>query len=252
MSATSDYLNLFERFLTFIDTHPRRAIVAIPLALVLAVTALSFWQAPALIEIYEERTNRDYKRRVLEEERERRLQLHAIEVDDLVRERLLQLRLRSSSSRAVIRALVFDVDQSEQLVAIVDVFESMDIRTEETGLRYRQLPLTAIRRTLNYMLASEVPRCIARNVEDYEDGELKEFMHAGNLKASVACPLRTLDGKPIGLLAVSIQTPIEDNELVLPMTRDAALELGAILTESASFQAIIKQNAQASRYRNIS
>ena len=139
---------------------------------------------------------------------------------------------------------MFDVNRSEQIVAIVDVFESMDIRTEETGLRNRQLPLSAIRRTLNYMLASDVPRCIARNVEEYEDDELRAFMHAGNLKASVACPLQTLDGKPIGLLVVSIQTPLEENKLVLPMTRDASLELGAILTESQSFQAMIGQSTE--------
>lgn len=241
MEATAPYLGVLDRFLALVDKHPRRAVIAVPIALGIAGIALAFWQAPALISLYEERTDREYERRILLEDREKRAEAHAIEVDELVRDRLLQLRLRSSSSRAVIRALVFDIDHSEQIIGIVDVFESMDIRTEETGIRHRQLPLTAIRRTLNYMLASDVPRCIARNVEDYEDEELKAFMHAGNLKASVACPLRTLGGRPIGLLAVSIQTPLEENELVLPMTRDAALELGGILSEAASFQAVIRR-----------
>lgn len=241
MTSTGQYLDMFERALTFIDNHPRRAVIAVPLVIVFAAFALAFWQAPALISLYETQTDREYERRILLEDREKRAEVHAIEVDELVRARLLQLRLRSSSSRAVIRALVFDIDQSEQIVGIVDVFESMDIRTEETGIRHRRLPLTAIRRTLNYMLGSDVPRCIARNVEHYEDEELKAFMIAGNLEASVACPLRALDGKPIGLLAVSIQTPLEENQLVLPMTRDAALELGGILSEAASFQAVVRR-----------
>ncbi len=241
MARSARYLDTIERTLAFIDNHPRRAVIAVPLVLVIGAFVLAFWQAPALISLYETRTDREYERRILREDRDRRAEVHAIEVDELVRARLLQLRLRSSSSRAVIRALVFDIDQSEQIVGIVDVFESMDIRTEETGIRHRQLPLTAIRRTLNYMLASDVPRCIARNVQDYDDEELKAFMLAGNLEASVACPLRALDGKPIGLLAVSIQTPLEENKLVLPMTRDAALELGGILSEAASFQAVVRR-----------
>jgi len=252
MTSATEQFTLFERFLALVDSHPRRAIIAIPLALIIATIAFAFWQAPALISIYEEQTDREYERIILEEERKRRLEVHAIEVDDLVRARLLKLRLRSSSSRAVIRALVFDIERPEQLIEIVDVFESMDMRTEETGIRHRQLPLTSIRRTLNYMLASEVPRCIARNVEDYEDEALKAFMHAGNLKASVACPLRTLDGKPTGLLVVSIQTSIEDNTVVLPMTRDAALELGAILSESASFQAVVRRNSDTTQLENNS
>ncbi len=241
MSDSAPYFNAFERLLALIDNHPRRAIIAIPTAMLVAVFALIIWQAPTLISLYESRTNREYERRILDEERERRLKSHAIEIDEWVRGRLLKLRLRSSSSRAVIRALVFDIDQSEQIVGIVDVFESMDIRTEQTGIRRRQLPLSEIRRTLDYMLASDVPRCIARNIEDYDDPGLIAFMNAGNLKASVACPLRTLDDRPIGLLAVSIRTPLEENPLVLPMTRDAALELGAILTDAASFKAVAQR-----------
>ncbi|MEM6266993.1 MAG: hypothetical protein AAF707_05660 [Pseudomonadota bacterium] len=239
MASTAPYVGLADRIVSLIDRHPHRAILAIPIVFMAALIALAFWQAPALISLYEARNDREYRQTILREERERSAQAHAIEVDELVRQRLLHLRLRSSSSRAVIRALVFDIDQSEQIVGIVDVFESMDLRTEETGLRTRPLPLSAIRRTLNYMLASDVPRCIARNVEDYEDPELKAFMLAGSLKASVACPLRTLDGRPIGLLAVSIRTRIEENSLVQPMTRDAALELGAVLTEAASFKAAV-------------
>lgn len=237
-------LTQIERLVALIDAHPRRAVIAIPVALLIATFALISWQAPTLIGIYEARTDREYERSILREERERRAKTHAIEVDELIRSRLLQLRLRSSSSRAVIRALVFDVDHSEQIIGIVDVFESMDLRTEETGIRQRALPLPAIRRTFNYMLASDVPRCIARNVEDYDDPELKDFMHAGHLEASVACPLRTLDGRPIGLLAVSIRTKLEENPLVLPMTRDASLELGAILTEAAAFKAVVKRKME--------
>ncbi|MEP3050234.1 MAG: hypothetical protein ABJP48_11710 [Erythrobacter sp.] len=244
MGSHANFLDQVGRIIELVDAHPRRAVIAVPAILAIALTALIFWQAPALIDIYEARTNRDYERRILREDRIRQVEEHAMEVDELVRGRLLQLRLRSSASRAVIRALVFDVDRTEQIVGIVDVFESMDIRTEETGIRDRSLPLPAFQRTLNYMLASDVPRCIARNVEDYEDPELKAFMHAGNLKASVACPLRSLDGKPIGLLAVSIRTPLSDNQLVVPMTRDAALELGAVLSESAAFEAVIMRKME--------
>ncbi len=244
MASAAPYLRLIDRIVSMIDKHPLRALLMLPVLTGAATIALAFWQAPTLIGAHEARKDREYRQTILREERERRAQAHAIEVDELVRRRLLALRIRSSSSRAVIRALVFDIDQSEQIVGIVDVFESMDIRTEKTGLRTRPLPLSAIRRSLNYMLASDVPRCIARNVEDHEDAELRDFMHAGHLKASVACPLRTLDGRPIGLLAVSIRTPIEENDLVQPMTRDAALELGAVLTEAASFKAVITQKQE--------
>ena len=245
MASTAPYVGLMDRIIRLIDKHPRRAVIALPALAAVAFMAFVFWQGPTLIDAHEARKDREFRQEILREERERRAQAHAIEVDELVRRRLLHLRLRSSSSRAVIRALVFDIDHSEQIIGIVDVFESMDIRTEETGIRTRPLPLSAIRRSLNYMLASDIPRCIARNVEDHEDPELKAFMYAGNLKASVACPLKTLDGRPIGLLAVSIRTPIEDNDLVEPMTRDAALELGAVLTEAASFKAVIKGKKEA-------
>ncbi|MEL7198979.1 MAG: hypothetical protein AAGL10_11755 [Pseudomonadota bacterium] len=245
MASVAPFFGLVDRVIGLIDKHPRRALLAMPVLTALAIISFAFWQGPALIGAHEARKDREYRQLILREERERRAQAHAIEVDELVRQRLLDLRLRSSSSRAVIRALVLDIDHSEQIIEIVDVFESMDIRTEETGLRTRPLPLSAIRRSLNYMLASDVPRCIARNVEDHEDEELRDFMHAGQLKASVACPLRTLDGRPIGLLAVSIRTPIEENDLVRPMTRDAALELGAILTEAASFKAAIARKRES-------
>ncbi|MEL7188614.1 MAG: hypothetical protein AAGK17_03600 [Pseudomonadota bacterium] len=244
MASTAPYFGLLDRIVRMIDRHPKRALLSLPILSGVAIIAFAFWQGPALIGAHEARKDREYREGIMREERERRAQAHAIEVDEMVRRRLLDLRLRSSSSRAVIRALVLDIDHSEQIIEIVDVFESMDIRTEETGLRTRPLPLSAIRRSLNYMLASDVPRCIARNVEEQEDPELKAFMHAGDLKASVACPLRTLDGRPIGLLSVSIRTPIEENDLVKPMTRDAALELGAILTEAASFKAAIMRKKE--------
>lgn len=244
MASTDPYFGLAERIVRMVDKRPMRALLTLPILTALATIAFAFWQGPAIIEAHEVRKSREYRETLLREERKRREQTHAIEVDELVRQRLLTLRLRSSSSRAVIRALVFDLDRSEQIVGIVDVFESMDLRTEETGLRTRPLPLTAIRQSLNYMLASDVPRCIARNVEDHEDDELRDFMHAGNLKASVACPLRSLDGRPIGLLAVSIRTPLEENDLVVPMTRDAAMELGAILTEAASFKSVLNRNSE--------
>lgn len=244
MSQAVQYLSIFERLIALIDRHPRRAVIAVPLVIFGALLVFAFWQAPQLIGVYETRIDREYERRILQEERERLARAQANEIDELIRARLLHLRLRSSASRAVIRALVFDIEQSEQVVGIVDVFETMDIRTEETGLRSRPLPLTAIRRTLDYMLASDVPRCIARNINEYEDTALKEFLLAGNLKASVACPLRGLDGRPIGLLAVSIRTPLEENSLVAPMTRDAALELGAILSESAAFNDVFKRKME--------
>lgn len=239
MASSAPYIGLAMRIVAMIDKHPRRSLLVIPILACASLIAFAFWHGPALIGAHEARKDREYRQTILREERERRAQAHAIEVDEMVRQRLLDLRLRSSSSRAVIRALVFDIDQSEQIVGIVDVFESMDIRTEETGLRTRPLPLSSIRRLLNYMLASDVPRCIARNVEEHEDPELIAFMHAGQLKASVTCPLRTLDGRPIGILAVSIRTSIEENDLVTPMTRDAALELGAVLSEAASFKSAI-------------
>ena len=244
MTQSETYLGLLDRSVALIDKHPRRAAIALPLLALFLTTVFAAWQAPALISLYETQTDREYSRKILDEERERLARAKAVKIDELIRARLLHLRLRSSSSRAVIRALVFDIDQSEQVVGIVDVFESMDIRTERTGLRGRALPLTALRHTLDYMLASDVPQCIARNVDDYDDEELKAFLLAGNLKASVACPLRNLDGRPIGLLAVSIRTPLEENELVYPMTRDAALELGAILTESSSFNAVVKRKME--------
>lgn len=241
MPETDTYLGLLDRSVALIDKHPRRAAIALPLLALFLVIMFAAWQAPSLISLYEAQTDREYSRQVVDEERERLARAKAVKVDELIRARLLHLRRRSSSSRAVIRALVFDIDQSEQVVGIIDVFESMDIRTERTGIRNRPLPLTALRHTLDYMLASDVPQCIARNVDDYEDEQLKAFLIAGNLRASVACPLRNLDGQPIGLLAVSIRTPLEENKLVYPMTRDAALELGAILTESSLFSAVMKK-----------
>ncbi len=231
----------YERFIKVVQAHPTAAIITAPILFSLLLLFVVWLSAPDILQLYERMNDRDYERQVVLEDDRRDAARISLAVDDAVRARLRRLRFQSRASRAVVRAFVFDMDQQEQLLGIEDVFESMDIPTEETGLRNVELPLAAIQQTMNFMLASDSPRCIARNAEDYADPRLRSFLQAGGLKASVACPLRDMGGDPVGLLAVSIRTRLEDNPQVIPLTRDASLELGPILPLAKEYQRAIME-----------
>lgn len=62
MANLTDTIAPFERLLTLIDRHPRRAIITIPVALVIAALVAAVWQAPNLIALYEAQTDREYER----------------------------------------------------------------------------------------------------------------------------------------------------------------------------------------------
>lgn len=169
-----------------------------------------------------------------------------LENDRFIRNRIEQLRNRLFAARSVVRAYVFDRNSQERVIGIVNVFESMDPMTENTGIRDRPLPLESINQTLNYMSADPGnPRCIAANTEDYDDPELRAFLSAGGLEASAACPILNRNRRVIGLLAVSVRSPLEENPELVPRTRDASLELRGYLERSSAMKIKIEQARKA-------
>lgn len=169
------------------------------------------------------------------------MQREGAEIDRFISGTVEALRYRLFAARSVVRVYVFERGRAEQLLGITDVFESMDPLTEATGLRDRPLPLASISQTIGYMNADPGnPRCIAANTEEYDDEELRQFLSAGGLAASAACPIRNRTGRVIGLLAVSTRSPLDENPELVPRTRDAALILGGYVERSPAVAAAIK------------
>lgn len=218
--TASGILGAFQRFIEAMGARPVRSAFGM-LFLGMAVIMALFWSKPELfLDRFDAWTSSDLSRQLAEQEIIRTGE----EIDKLLATRLLNMRLRTGSARGVVRAYVFARDDQSQIIAVTDVFESMDAKAERTGIRNAPLPLEAIQQTTAYMLANPAyPRCIARNRDEYEDQTLRDFLESAGLKASVACPIVSLEGRILGLIAVSVRTPLERNPDLQRQVRDEAL-----------------------------
>lgn len=235
-------LGAFTNFADWVGRHPWRSLVALPILGFIA-GVLILISAPDRVFGF---IDRYFDRSVAEQLRDAEIEREQERIDDLLRREVRSLRLRTDAARTVVRLLVFDRDNSEQIVGVVDVFESMDPAAESTGLRHRDLPVEAIDRTLSFMLADPSnPRCIARNADEFEDPELRSFLSVAGLKSSVACPIKRLDGEAIGLLAVSKRSPLERSPGLERAVRDTSLLFSGYLSRSPAALRAMERKRQA-------
>lgn len=179
--------------------------------------------------------------------REAEIQREGQEIDRFLRLMIYNLRERLYASRSVARAYVFMRNREEEVIGITDVFESMDVETQRTGIGQRELPLESIKQTIGYMGSDPGnPRCIAANIDDYDDPDLRAFLSAGGLAASAACPVVNRQGRVVGLVAVSVRSPLENNPELVDRTRDVALRIGGYVERSPQWNAEIERFQKAS------
>lgn len=164
------------------------------------------------------------------------------EVDRLLERSISNLCRETGASRCVVRAYVYERNSVGQIIAITDVFEIMDPQTERTGIRGATLPIDDVDSSIAYMLTDPSrPRCIARDREEYESEGLRAFMERAGLKASVACPITGMDGTPLGLLSVSVRTPLERNPELVQRTRDRSLVFSGYWLQSPKVKAALER-----------
>lgn len=169
-------------------------------------------------------------------------------VDLQIADKLLELRLREGAARAVARTFAFKLDSNEQIIGVVDVFESMDPLAERSGIRDRRLPLDAINNSVAFMLADRNnPRCDARNRDEHDDPDLRRFLAIAELESSVACPIVSLDGRPLGLVALSSRVPLERTPNKIARVRTLALQLGGYWLQSPKVRRAIAQLQEGNR-----
>ena len=162
-------------------------------------------------------------------------------IDEDIANIIFDARVRAGGARSVGRVFVYALDDNAQLIAVEDVFESMDPKTEITGVREAPLPIENIAGTIAYMLQDPGnPRCISRNSEEYDDEPLREWLMRYGLKSSVACPI-AVRGRLQGLLAISSRAPLERNPAMERVTRDAALKLTGYWSLSPKVQEVVNR-----------
>jgi len=230
-------LGAVNSFIAAMGERPKRS--AIGMAFLGAAMAMGmFWTNP---ELFLKRYDAWHERKLSQKLAADEVQRNGQRIDLLLARETRALRFATGSARGVARTLVFARDKQEEIIGVVDVFESMDRKTEATGLRDYPLPLSDIDVTLSYMLADRGNiRCIARNAEEYEEAGLVEFMARGKLKSSVACPIVTLEGEALGLVAVSSRLPLERAPEMERRVRDKALLFSGYWLQSPRVQAAIE------------
>jgi len=231
-------LGQFQRMASWAGEKPGRA----ALGLFITIIALVFLVPMLLFALMPERSF-DLIDGILDNAVSDRLEEEkGVQIDQLLERSIFNLCRETGASRCVARAYVYERNSVGQIIAVTDVFEQMDARTERTGVRNVPLPLDDIESSIAFMLTDPTsPRCIARDREEYESEGLRQFMERAGLKASVACPITGMDGTPLGLLAVSVRTPLERNPQLEPRTRDRALRFSGYWLQSPKVQSAIER-----------
>lgn len=221
-----------QKFIAFAGEYPKRSLLGVAILFTMIPIILALIMPERTFDLIDRILERNIKQSIIKQQELADAKI----VDRFIAQRLIALRLQSNASRAVARAFVFERDDSNRIIGIVDVFETMDAKTEMSGARERDLDLESVINSVNFMLSEIDPKCIARNTEDFDDNDLKVFLMSANLNSSVACPMRRIDGEPLGIIAVSSISRIEDNVGMITRTRDAALELSGYMSRSPATQ----------------
>lgn len=215
--------------------NPLSALIGVLLAGVVFAGAFTYANPSAATQVIDAITGQKVAAAMRKQAREEA----ATSVDDEIASIIFDARVRAGGARSVGRVLIYGLDDKSQLIAVEDVFESMDPLTEGTGIRKAPLPLDNISGTIAYMLQDPGnPRCIARNSDEYDDAPLREWLKRYGLKSSIACPI-VVKTRLQGLVAISSRLPLERNPDMARVTRDAALKLTGYWARSQKVQAAI-------------
>ena len=239
-------LGQVQRLFDWAGTHPKRAIIGTLIGLPILLMVLAFFLVIAMpdrVASFLDNAAGNALSREIEAEISMR---ERAEIDEMIMAEISELRARwPSAGRVVVRVLQFERDENDRIIGLKDAFESLDLRAERTRIRGIDLSVEDVEGTLDMMMLDTFdPICVSANTEDWPDGALRRFLEQGQFAAGVACPIEGRRGRTVGVLAINVRTPIEENEGLTGDARSTAGWLSGWLERSLRVERILNEIAQ--------